>query len=340
MDTPPGPGRLAVVSAWFVSRAAVGSAAGAGAAAGCGVGVHANATIATANAAARVKESTRQSLGMGRKMSMAEAPSAKQVVEIGCGAVRLTSANPWGGEQAPQRLLHHARIVHGGLAPAVVLSAARVPCLATADHQLREFSMFFATGLTQGVRVAARAALVALVTIAALPVVAVAQGGGMGGFGGSGGMGGGGGGHGHGHGMGSSSNSSAPNVSKHFEDLASLKDAVKHIDGLTKDQKDAFPEIERGYNKLFKPMGETAQQLVDSAHAAHERPDRQRMDSLRQQAKDLRERELNAARNILTTNTQRDQFDRNVAQIHEDEAKREEEMQQQMSNVGQHSGTR
>ena len=138
--------------------------------------------------------------------------------------------------------------------------------------------------------------------------------------------------------MGQSSNSSAPNVSKHFEDLASLKDVVKHVDGLTKDQKDAFPEIERGYNKLFKPLGETAQQLVDSAHAAHERPDRQRMDSLRQQAKDLRDREFGAARNILTTDTQRDQFDRNVAQIHEDEAKREEEMQQQMSNFGQHGG--
>ena len=52
------------------------------------------------------------------------------------------------------------------------------------------------------------------------------------------------------------------------------------------------------------------------------------------------DRELDAARNILTTDTQRDQFDRNVAQIHEDEAKREEEMQQQMSNFGQHGGTR
>ena len=131
-------------------------------------------------------------------------------------------------------------------------------------------------------------------------------------------MGGGHGGHGHGSEMGS--NSSAPNVSKHFEDLASLKDAVKHIDGLTKDQKDAFPEIERGYSKLFKPLGAQAQQIVDSAHAAHERPDRHRMDSLHAQAKDLRDREFAAARNILTTDTQRDQFDRNVAQIHEDEA--------------------
>ncbi len=196
--------------------------------------------------------------------------------------------------------------------------------------------MLCARGLTQGGRVAVRAAFVAMVTIAAVPVMAAAQGGGMGGFGSPGG-----GGHGgHGHGSEMSSNSSAPNVSKHFEDLASLKDAVKHIDGLTKDQKDAFPEIERGYSKLFKPLGEAAQQMVDSAHAAHERPDRQRMDSLRHQAKDLRDREFAAARNLLTTDPQRDQFDRNVAQIHEDEGKREEEMQQQMSNFGQHGGPR
>lgn len=148
----------------------------------------------------------------------------------------------------------------------------------------------------------------------------------MGGFGGPGG-GGGMGGHGH-KGMNSSNNASAPNVSKHFEDLASLKDALKHVDGLTKDQKDAFPEIERGYLKLLKPLGQEAQQIVDSAHTAHDRPDRQRMDSLRRAGKDLRDREFAAARNILATDPQRDQFDRNVADIHDEEAKREEQMQE------------
>ncbi len=68
IETPPGPGRVAVVSVWLVSRAAAGDVAGAGAFVGCGAGVHANATIETADAAARVKASTRRSLGMGRKM--------------------------------------------------------------------------------------------------------------------------------------------------------------------------------------------------------------------------------------------------------------------------------
>lgn len=177
------------------------------------------------------------------------------------------------------------------------------------------------------------AALAGLFALAALPVLALAQGGmggggmGGGGFGGPGGMGGR---HGHGnHNM--SSSSSAPDVSKHFEELASLKDALKHVDGLSGDQKQSLQEIEHGYTKSFKALGQQAQQVVDSAHAAQTRPDPVRMDTLRQQAKQFRDDELGAARQILTTDPQRDQFDKNVAQIHEDEAKREEEMQQRMS---------
>jgi hypothetical protein len=177
------------------------------------------------------------------------------------------------------------------------------------------------------------AALAGLFAIAALPALALAQGGGMGG-GGFGGPGGGmGGGHGHGnHNM--SSNSSAPDVSKHFEEMASLKDALKHVDGLSSDQKQSLQEIEHGYTKSFKALGHEAQDLVDSAHAAQQRPDPVRMDTLRQQAKQFRDDELGAAREILGTDAQRDQFDKNVAQIHEDEAKREEEMQQRMSPGG------
>jgi hypothetical protein len=183
-------------------------------------------------------------------------------------------------------------------------------------------------------RIAATAAIVGLVTIAAHPASAHAQGGmggGMGGgFGGPGGMGGG---HGHGnHGM--SANSSAPDVSKHFEAMASLKDALKHVDGLTGDQKQSLQEIEHGYTKSFKALGKEAQDVVDSAHAAQQRPDPVRMDTLRQQAKQFRDDELAAAREILSTDAQRDQFDKNVAQIREDEAKREQEMQQRMSPGG------
>jgi hypothetical protein len=178
-------------------------------------------------------------------------------------------------------------------------------------------------------RVAVTAGLVAFVTLAVLPVIAVAQGG----MGGMGGAGGGMGGRGRG-GQGMSHNSSAPDVSKHFEELASLKAALKHVDGLTNDQKQSFTDIEHSYSKPFKSLGAQAQQLVDSAHAAHERPDRTRMDSLHQQAKQLRDQEVAAAREILSTDPQRDQFDRNLAELRAEEAKREEQMQQQMSPGG------
>jgi hypothetical protein len=178
-------------------------------------------------------------------------------------------------------------------------------------------------GHRQGAVVIALAGL-----LAGLPVVGAAQGGmGGGGFGGPGGMGGG---HGH-HNHDMSSNSSAPDVSKHFEAMASLKDALKHVDGLSGDQKQSLQEIEHGYTKSFKALGHEAQELVDSAHALQQRPDPVRMDTLRQQAKQFRDDELGAARQILSTDSQRDQFDKNVAQIREDEAKREEEMQQRMS---------
>jgi hypothetical protein len=180
-------------------------------------------------------------------------------------------------------------------------------------------------------RVAVAASLVAFVTLAALPGIAAAQGG-MGG-GGMGGMGGGGGGHGRG-GQGMSHTSSAPDVSKHFEELGSLKAALKHIDGLTNDQKQSFSDIEHSYSKPFKSLGAQAQQLVDSAHAAQQRPDRIRMDSLHVQAKQLRDQEVAAAREILSTDAQRTQFDSNIAQIREEEAKHEEQMQQQMSPGG------
>jgi len=128
--------------------------------------------------------------------------------------------------------------------------------------------------------------------------------------------------------------SSAPNVAKHFEELASLKAALKHVDGLTNDQKQSLTDIEHSYSKPFKSLGGQAQQLIDSAHAAHERPDRTRMDSLHQQGKQLRDQEVAAAREILGTDTQRDQFDHNVAQLREEEAKHEEQMEQRMSPGG------
>jgi hypothetical protein len=184
-----------------------------------------------------------------------------------------------------------------------------------------------------GPRAAVAAVFAALIATAALPVGAVAQGGAMGppGMGGHGGRGE----------FGKQPNAPAPNVSKHFEEMASLKEVLKHVDGLNKDQKDAFGEIERGYTKSFKPLGQEAQQVVDSAHAAHDRPDPERMDSLRKAAKQLRDDELTATRQILTTDPQRNQFDQNVAQIQQEEAKREEEMQQQMSSgapSGGHGG--
>jgi hypothetical protein len=175
-------------------------------------------------------------------------------------------------------------------------------------------------------RVTVTIALVALATVVLQPVKAAAQGGGGGGFGAPGGMGG----RGH-SGFGKQDNASAPEVGKHFEEMASLKPALKHVDGLSGDQKTSFDEIEHSYGKALKSLGHDAQQMVDSAHAAHERPDHQRMDSLRKQAKQLRDEELTAARDMLTTDPQRQQFDANVTQIHADEAKREEQMDQQMS---------
>lgn len=182
------------------------------------------------------------------------------------------------------------------------------------------------------------AALVGIVACGLVPAIAAGQGGMGGGMGGGfGGPGGGMGGHGH-HNHDMSPNSSAPDVSKHFEAMASLKDALKHVDGLNGDQKQSLQEIEHGYTKSFKALGQQAQQLVDSAHAAQQRPDPVRMDTLRQQAKQFRNDELTAAREILSTDPQRDQFDKNVAQIKADEAKREQEMEERLSPGGAQGG--
>jgi hypothetical protein len=169
----------------------------------------------------------------------------------------------------------------------------------------------------------------ASVTTAALafgPSVVAAQGypGGGGGMGGMGGMGGG----GH-RGFGGNRNGgqhheiSEGDTEKRFENMAALKPALKDI-GLDNTQKDTLKKLEKAYRPQLGDYGRALWTLEQDGGAD---PDSVR--SIRSGAHVLRDQEFVEARGLLTAD-QQTKFDANVAKIHADEAKREDEMRSRM----------
>ena len=115
-------------------------------------------------------------------------------------------------------------------------------------------------------------------------------------------------------------------VARRFEQMASLKAALRHVDDLTDAQKDSLERIEDVVREELQDYGKAARSIVEAATARNAPPDTALMRGITDGARKVRDRELAAARTVLATDAQRAAFDANVATLREEEAKREEEM--------------
>lgn len=166
-------------------------------------------------------------------------------------------------------------------------------------------------------------ASIAATTLAFGPGVAAAQGypGGGGGMGGMGGMGGGR--HGYGGNRGQHHQMSQDDMEKRFENMAALKPALKDI-GLDNTQKDTLGKLEKAYRPQLGDYGRALYALTQGGSAD---PDSTK--ALRTGARTLRDQEFTEARGLLTTD-QQPKFDQNVAKVHADEEKRDDQMRSRM----------
>jgi hypothetical protein len=114
---------------------------------------------------------------------------------------------------------------------------------------------------------------------------------------------------------------------REMERRASLDDAMRKVPELTDAQKDSVRALEKGYSQSFRSYAVLLKTTLDAPRPAGARPDIRALGMLRLTADSTRNAELTAARALLTTDAQRDRFDRNVAELREREAKREEQIQ-------------
>ena len=165
-------------------------------------------------------------------------------------------------------------------------------------------------------------ASIAAATLAFGPGVAAAQGyPGGGGMGGMGGMGRGR--HGFGGNHGQHPQMSQDDMAKRFENMAALKPALKDI-GLDKAQKDTLNKLEKAYRPQLGDYGRALWSVMQGGGA-----DPDSVKSLRTGARTLRDQEFTEARGLLTTD-QQPTFDQNVAKIHADDEKRDDQMRSRM----------
>jgi hypothetical protein len=165
-------------------------------------------------------------------------------------------------------------------------------------------------------RVLVISALLGALGVAGAAPAAQAQGG-MGGMGGMGGRGGGRGGPG---GQGGSRVSPvAGEMAKHFEQMASLKPVLKDVkvDGAAKD---SLRNIEKAYKPRFKDYGDHLKKLFEGDRP----PAFEEIRKLHDGARTLQDDEFAAARAVIAE-SERDQFDRNVTALRDEERKRQEE---------------
>lgn len=157
------------------------------------------------------------------------------------------------------------------------------------------------------------------------PAAVQAQGypGGGGGMGGMGGMGGRRGGMGGNRG-GMRRPISQDDLEKRYENMASLKPVLKHIK-LDDTEKDTLDKVEKAYRPQLGDYGRAAYNLFQDGG----RPDADSLAAIRSGARKLRDQEFDEARALLTADQQKT-FDENVTKVHDDEAKRDEDMRSRM----------
>jgi len=133
---------------------------------------------------------------------------------------------------------------------------------------------------------------------------------------------------------------SAADVERRMIERASLGDAVHKLPDFTDAQKDSIKALEKRYHDVFKSYAAAMRAQLDSARAAGAMPDYRAMGMLRMAADSTRDAELARARAFLSSDAQRAQFDRNLAEMNEREAKREEEMRRRGPMGGPGGGMR
>ena len=118
----------------------------------------------------------------------------------------------------------------------------------------------------------------------------------------------------------------ASDVAREMERRGSLDDAMRKVPNVTDAQKDSVHALEKRYAPSFKSYALLLKTTLDAPRPAGVGPDMRAVGLLRLSADSTRNAELTAARALLTTDGQREVFDRNVAELRAREAKREEEM--------------
>jgi hypothetical protein len=131
---------------------------------------------------------------------------------------------------------------------------------------------------------------------------------------------------------------SSAEMERRMQERASLGAAVHKLPDLTDAEKDSIKAIEKRYGEVFRSYGIAMRSQMDSAKSAGGPPDFRTMAMLRMTADSTRNAELSAARAVLTSDAQRTKFDQNLAEIKEQEAKREEEMRRRRGMMGAPSG--
>lgn len=119
---------------------------------------------------------------------------------------------------------------------------------------------------------------------------------------------------------------SASDAAREMERRGSLDDAMRKVPELTSAQKDSVRALEKRFGASFKSYAVLLKTTLDAPRPAGAGPDMRAVGLLRLSADSTRTAELTAARALLTTDAQREVFDRNVADLRAREAKRDEEM--------------
>jgi len=127
---------------------------------------------------------------------------------------------------------------------------------------------------------------------------------------------------------------SSAEMERRMQERASLGGVVHKLPDFTDAEKDSIKAIEKRYGEVFRSYGIALRSQMDSAKAAGGPPDFRTMAMLRMTADSTRDAEVAAARAVLTSDAQRTKFDQNLAELKEEEAKREELMRRRRALSG------
>ena len=115
---------------------------------------------------------------------------------------------------------------------------------------------------------------------------------------------------------------SSSDAAREMERRGSLDAAMRKVPNVTDAQKDSIRALEKRYGESFRSYAVLLKTTLDAPRPAGTGPDMRAVGLLRLKADSTRNAELTAARALLTTDAQREVFDRNVAELLAREARR------------------